>query len=334
MSECEHIKTTGGHLWTQRGNGQVVCGACYVRVYDYIRGLQVQLTAAQCEAAELRERAEEAETHASSLVSARDLTIRDLRAEAEEARGKALDMVRGFVDAVEAIRVAETSGNFGYTPSQWGAMLAELAHVQHAIADTKPSTTQAQIVAYLRSRWTLPSERGKEACALADEIEAGLVATQPAATQAQADPEPACPFRLVMSCPSCGKLHVDRGEWATRLHKTHLCVDDPHSAPEKGCGTRWRPSEHPTVGVATLQDTVYLPGDATQAQAQAGEVETSARVLADAVDEMLSHSLPDDCDEGDVEVDVTLTVEDVNAVHRAMTQVRAALASRAPAGKR
>jgi len=65
-------------------------------------------------------------------------------------------------------------------------------------------------------------------------------------------------FRLCMFCQSCGKLHVDIGEWATRPHKTHLCVDDD-SGP--GCGARWKPSEYPTVGVATLQDTMYLPGD-------------------------------------------------------------------------
>jgi hypothetical protein len=77
------------------------------------------------------------------------------------------------------------------------------------------------------------------------------------------------PFRLLTECPSCGKLHVDRGEWATKPHKTHLCVDDPHSAPEKGCGTRWRPSEYPTVGVATLQDTVYLDDEAAPGELRA-----------------------------------------------------------------
>lgn len=42
-------------------------------------------------------------------------------------------------------------------------------------------------------------------------------------------------------CPSCGERHIDRGEWATRLHKTHLC---------EHCGAKWRPYDAPTVGVA------------------------------------------------------------------------------------
>ena len=73
------------------------------------------------------------------------------------------------------------------------------------------------------------------------------------------------PFRLLMSCPSCGKLHVDRGEWATKLHKTHLCVNDPSSSPEQGCGSKWKVSEYPTVGVATLQDTMYLDDEEVNA---------------------------------------------------------------------
>ncbi len=45
---------------------------------------------------------------------------------------------------------------------------------------------------------------------------------------------------LQLNCPACGEQHIDRGEWATRLHKTHLC--------EK-CGHLWRPFAFATVGV-------------------------------------------------------------------------------------
>ncbi len=38
-------------------------------------------------------------------------------------------------------------------------------------------------------------------------------------------------------CPWCGKRHVDLGEFATREHHTHLCVDDPFGL---GCGGLWR----------------------------------------------------------------------------------------------
>ena len=39
------------------------------------------------------------------------------------------------------------------------------------------------------------------------------------------------PFRALLPCPNCGTPHVDRGEWATMLHHTHLC--------EK-CHRQWR----------------------------------------------------------------------------------------------
>lgn len=80
-------------------------------------------------------------------------------------------------------------------------------------------------------------------------------------------------FRMVMLCPSCGKLHVDRGEWATRLHRTHLCVDDPDSYPVQGCGTKWKPSEFPTVGVSTIQDTMYLDDEVSSTDPTAGSIE-------------------------------------------------------------
>lgn len=51
------------------------------------------------------------------------------------------------------------------------------------------------------------------------------------------------PTPLILFCPVCTAQHLDVGEWATRLHRTHLCLD---------CGHLWRPSEDYTVGVETL----------------------------------------------------------------------------------
>jgi len=57
-------------------------------------------------------------------------------------------------------------------------------------------------------------------------------------------PKPAgIPMRL--NCPSCGTLHIDEGEFATKLHHTHAC---------QHCGMVWRPAVVATVGVQ------FLPG--------------------------------------------------------------------------
>lgn len=54
---------------------------------------------------------------------------------------------------------------------------------------------------------------------------------------------PGIPMRLV--CESCGKLHIDEGEFATKPHHTHSC---------QFCGLTWRPAVPNTVGVR------FLPG--------------------------------------------------------------------------
>lgn len=46
---------------------------------------------------------------------------------------------------------------------------------------------------------------------------------------------------LDLLCQKCSKSHVDRGIWATRLHRTHLC---------EHCGHEWQPSTEYTVGLA------------------------------------------------------------------------------------
>lgn len=43
-----------------------------------------------------------------------------------------------------------------------------------------------------------------------------------------------------IDCPKCGLHHVDKGEWAKRLHRKHLC---------EGCGHIWQPHEGYTFGV-------------------------------------------------------------------------------------
>lgn len=48
------------------------------------------------------------------------------------------------------------------------------------------------------------------------------------------------PIPMTLECPKCERRHVDEGEWATRLHKTHQC---------QHCGHEWRPLPYPTVGV-------------------------------------------------------------------------------------
>lgn len=58
----------------------------------------------------------------------------------------------------------------------------------------------------------------------------------------EAEPE-AIP--IILTCPFCKARHIDRGEFATKLHHTHAC---------QGCGMVWRPALVPTVGVE------FLPG--------------------------------------------------------------------------
>jgi uncharacterized protein YlaI len=52
----------------------------------------------------------------------------------------------------------------------------------------------------------------------------------------------------ILFCPECKYQHVDRGEWATKPHRTHLC---------EICGHLWRPFEVATYGTTT-QD-IFVP---------------------------------------------------------------------------
>lgn len=60
--------------------------------------------------------------------------------------------------------------------------------------------------------------------------------------------------RRRMDCVKCGLRHVDKGEWATRPHKTHRC---------ENCGSEWRPFNYATVGVLSAKEelTIISTGD-------------------------------------------------------------------------
>lgn len=53
------------------------------------------------------------------------------------------------------------------------------------------------------------------------------------------------PIPMRLTCPACGELHIDEGEFATKPHHTHSC---------QSCGMTWRPAVVATVGVR------FLPG--------------------------------------------------------------------------
>lgn len=84
--------------------------------------------------------------------------------------------------------------------------------------------------------WTGFARNDARTCVLAALEAAGIL---PAPTALQ-------PVPVQLNCPECGVAHVDEGEWATRLHKTHQC---------QACKHEWRPYEYPTVGVAGKADT-------------------------------------------------------------------------------
>jgi hypothetical protein len=91
----------------------------------------------------------------------------------------------------------------------------------------------------------LTAKNGQKAPVIPVEVlERAIVAADSSFALRLISPEPA-----LLYCPKCGKQHCDEGEWATRPHKTHRCVDDRFG---KGCGEEWKPRNFPTVGVAAL----------------------------------------------------------------------------------
>lgn len=67
------------------------------------------------------------------------------------------------------------------------------------------------------------------------------------------------PEPMVLHCPKCGTQHIDEGEWETRAHKTHLCLNT-------NCNHEWQPSFRPTIGISIedagdIQTSITLPDD-------------------------------------------------------------------------
>lgn len=83
------------------------------------------------------------------------------------------------------------------------------------------------------------------------------------------------PVPMHLWCPVCATQHLDVGEFATRLHKTHTC---------QGCGFCWMPSLRPTVGVR------FLPGTENAATPPGGPVKVrmvSCQTTADEIIQVL-----------------------------------------------
>lgn len=57
------------------------------------------------------------------------------------------------------------------------------------------------------------------------------------------------PIDMILYCPSCGAQHVDEPQpeksWTNPPHREHEC---------QKCLFRWKPSNHPTNGVATIPE--------------------------------------------------------------------------------
>lgn len=53
------------------------------------------------------------------------------------------------------------------------------------------------------------------------------------------------PIPMILTCPVCNARHIDKHEFATKVHHTHAC---------QHCGMVWRPAVVPTVGVQFLPD--------------------------------------------------------------------------------
>lgn len=121
-------------------------------------------------------------------------------------------------------------------------------------------------------------------CNLILEARAHLAA-QPATVPSRFDGLPpfdkpaAAPVPLALNCPTCGKEHVDSVDrvtgidWATRPHKTHLCLH---------CGALFKPHDHATVGVA---QPATAPTDGTCMRCGSAPV-NAANLCATCVDEL------------------------------------------------
>src|SRR5271170_90887 len=60
---------------------------------------------------------------------------------------------------------------------------------------------------------------------------------------------------VVTFCPACSKQHLDEGEWVTRPHRTHRCVDDSAG---KGCGNEWKIPDIDVFTVGVVEMRLWL----------------------------------------------------------------------------
>lgn len=72
----------------------------------------------------------------------------------------------------------------------------------------------------------------------------------------------ATPIPMRLPCPTCGELHIDVGDFATKVHHTHSC---------QHCGMTWRPAVVPTVGVQFLPGFKNVDNEAVKKKSAAGE---------------------------------------------------------------
>lgn len=60
------------------------------------------------------------------------------------------------------------------------------------------------------------------------------------------------PNKMRLPCEKCGRLHIDKGVFATKPHHTHSC---------QFCGHTWRPAKEHTTGVKFIPGFRDAPSD-------------------------------------------------------------------------
>lgn len=79
------------------------------------------------------------------------------------------------------------------------------------------------------------------------------------------------PIDMILYCPSCGAQHVDEAQpdksWTNPPHREHEC---------QKCLFRWKPSNHPTNGVATIEEKHRFVSSGSPDTCKCGDGEVSA----------------------------------------------------------
>ena len=90
------------------------------------------------------------------------------------------------------------------------------------------------------------------------------------------------PHEMVLHCPNCGKQHLDIGEFATRVHRKHKCVDSTEG-PDTGCGHEWEPFTYATKGVEfTVTQAAFAIGqERDQLRSELAKVQERSNELED-----------------------------------------------------